>query len=227
MIFSIAGLIIISPLFLFIMLILSVTGEKEIFYLQERMGFLNRPFGIIKFASMLKNSMNMGKKTVTLRNDFRITSVGKFLRISKLNEIPQILNVVKGDMSLVGPRPLLIQSYYKYHPDVQKIIYQNRPGITGLGSLVFRDEEKLVSTYHKTGRDPLEYYKLYIYPYKGALETWYFHHISFWTDSTILLLTILSLFFKNSALVYKVFKTIPQKPKELSLAWIQSLDQQI
>lgn len=170
---------------------------------------------------MLKNSPNMGNKTVTVRNDPRITKIGQFLRFTKINELPQILNVLKGEMSLVGPRPLLVTSFHKYTPEVQKVIYQNKPGITGIGSLVFRDEEKLVTAYKKLGKDPLDYYREHIYPYKGALESWYYNNISFWTDVRILSLTFWSVLNSDSQLVFKVFKNLPPKPEELSVTWIE------
>lgn len=220
---SIIGLFIISPIFLIIMLILKFTGEGEIFYLQERIGLNNKPFFIYKFATMLKNSPNLGNKTVTVRNDPRITKAGKILRMTKINELPQILNVIKGDMALVGPRPLLDTSVKKYSLDVQEVIYKNRPGITGVGSLIFRDEELLVSTYKELGKDPMEYYKSYIYPYKGELEKWYYYNGSFIVDFKILFLTFWSLINKNSLLVFKTLKGLPIKPESLTVAGIQKL----
>lgn len=168
--FSLIGLILISPFFLIIILVLKFTGEGEVFYRQERVGYKNKLFGILKFATMLKNSPNIGNKTITMRNDPRVTSMGRFLRKSKINELPQIWNVLIGEMSFVGPRPLLVTSVAKYSKDVQVVIYQNRPGVTGIGSLVFRDEEKLVSHVTLLGGDPMQYYRDQIYPYKGALE---------------------------------------------------------
>src|SRR5690554_3219584 len=141
--FSLIGLLLISPLFLVVMILLKVTGEREVFYLQERIGLNNKPFYIYKFATMLKDSVNMGHGGLTVRNDPRITKVGRILRITKINELPQIFNVVKGDMALVGPRPILAKSFNNYTPEVQCVIYKNRPGITGIGSLIFRDEELL------------------------------------------------------------------------------------
>lgn len=220
---SIIGLFIISPIFLIIMLILKFTGEGEIFYLQERIGLNNKPFFIYKFATMLKNSPNLGNKTVTVRNDPRITKAGKILRMTKINELPQILNVIKGDMALVGPRPLLDTSVKKYSLDVQEVIYKNRPGITGVGSLIFRDEELLVSTYKELGKDPMEYYKSYIYPYKGELEKWYYYNGSFIVDFKILFLTFWSLINKNSLLVFKTLKGLPIKPESLTVTGIQKL----
>jgi len=202
---------------------LKFTAEGEIFYLQERMGLHNKLFKIYKFATMLKDSPNLGDKTLTVRNDPRITKVGQFLRITKINELPQILNVIKGDMSLVGPRPLLPKSFEKYTVAVQNVIYKNRPGITGLGSLVFRDEELLVTKYKELGKDPIEYYKTYIYPHKGALEEWHFYNCSILVDIKILFLTFWSLLNPTSQLVYRTLKNLPLKPDSLTVAGIQKL----
>jgi lipopolysaccharide/colanic/teichoic acid biosynthesis glycosyltransferase len=220
--FSLLGLFILSPILIPILILLKLTGEGEVFYRQERIGYKNKPFGILKFATMLKDSANIGSGLVTTRNDTRITPMGKFLRMSKINELPQLWNVFAGDMSFVGPRPLPKSSVAKYSDDVQSILYDNRPGITGIGSLVFRDEEKLVSAFKdKTGRDPLEYYRSYIYPYKGALETWYHQHISFKADIAILFLTFWSIVRSKSNLVYHWFKTLPKKPIELNVDFIK------
>jgi lipopolysaccharide/colanic/teichoic acid biosynthesis glycosyltransferase len=216
------GLLLLAPLLLPVVLLLRLTGEGEVWYFQERMGYRTRPFSIWKFATMLKNSPNMGNKTVTVRNDPRITPMGHFLRKSKINELPQIINVLLGHMSLVGPRPLLVSSFYKYAPEVQAVIYTNRPGITGIGSLVFRDEEKLVSAYKQAGGDPLDYYREHIYPYKGALERWYHAHQSFGVDLCILFLTFWSVVFASSQLVFKVFPSLPPKPSTLSTDWIKA-----
>lgn len=209
------------PFFILVMILLKLTGEGEVFYRQSRIGYKNNRFGILKFATMLKDSVNMGGGMVTVRNDPRITPLGGFLRKYKINELPQLWNVLAGDMSFVGPRPLPQSSVIKFEADVQSILYQNRPGITGIGSLVFRDEEKLITAWKKAGKDPLEYYKKYIYPYKGALETWYIHNISFSTDMKILVLTFWSIVKSESGLVYKWFTKIPPKPDELHVKWIQ------
>lgn len=220
-IFSGFGLVLLLPIFVPIILLLKLTGEGEIFYRQQRVGYKNKIFGILKFATMKKDSANIGSGLVTVRNDPRITPLGSFLRISKMNELPQIINVLIGDMSLVGPRPLPESSVAKYSPDVKAKLYQNRPGITGIGSLLFRDEEKLVTAYKNQGKDPLDYYRAHIYPYKGALELWYYDHISFSTDLAILFLTFWSVVKSDSQLVYKIFKSLPEKPNELSVSWIE------
>ena len=142
---SLIVLIILSPLLIPIIIILRFTGEGYVFYYQQRIGYRNTYFNIIKFATMLKNSPNMGTGTITLRNDPRLLPMGKFLRKSKINELPQILNVLKGDMSLVGPRPLVDKTYNAYPETIRYKVYDSIPGITGIGSVVFRDEEALIS----------------------------------------------------------------------------------
>jgi len=115
------------------------------------------------------NSLKMGTGFITLRNDPRVTPVGKFLRITKLNELPQLLNVVKGDMSLVGPRPLVDKTFNAYPEAIRFKVYDSKPGITGIGSVVFRDEESMISA---SKLPPHEFYEKVIAPYKGALEIW-------------------------------------------------------
>lgn len=220
---ALIGLLIIAPIFVVVVIMLKLTGEGEIFYLQERIGLNNKPFFIYKFATMLKDSANLGNQSLTVRNDPRITKVGKVLRITKINELPQILNVIKGDMALVGPRPLLKKGFQNYKAEVQSIIYTKRPGITGIGSIVFRDEELLVTTYKDLGKNPSEYYKTYIFPYKGVLEYWYAQNSSLVVDFKILFLTFWSLVNSDSQLVYKAFKNLPPKPESLTVAGIQNL----
>jgi lipopolysaccharide/colanic/teichoic acid biosynthesis glycosyltransferase len=214
--FSLVGLVLLTPFFIPIILILKFTGEGEVFYLQKRMGKNNTLFNIYKYATMLKDSPNIGTGNHTVRNDPRVTKFGRLLRISKLNELPQILNVLFGSMSIVGPRPLVEKSFYKYSEEVQNIIYKNKPGITGLGSVVFRDEENLVTAYNDIGGDTYEYYRMYIFPYKGQLETWYFNNISFIVDLKIIYLTFWSIFDSKSDLVQTWFSDIPRKPEMLT-----------
>ena len=103
------ALIFLSPLLLPIIIILKLTGEGEVFFMQERIGRNGRLFKLIKFATMLKNSPNLGTGTVTMKHDPRILPVGKFLRKTKINELPQLLNILLGDMSVVGPRLLQLK----------------------------------------------------------------------------------------------------------------------
>jgi lipopolysaccharide/colanic/teichoic acid biosynthesis glycosyltransferase len=198
------ALLLLSPILIPSMIILLFTGEREVFYFQKRVGYKNKLFDIWKFATMLKNSPSIGTGEITLRNDPRVTSFGKLLRITKLNELPQIINVFKGDMSIVGPRPLMQVSVQLYPEEIRSKIYNCKPGITGIGSLIFRDEEKMVSD----AADPKAMYAT-IYPYKGQLEMWYQKNRSLYTDFMIIFLTAWSILFPKNQLVGKVFKDLP------------------
>lgn len=207
-VFSLVALIILLPLFIPIIILLLLTGEHEIFFRQDRVGFHNEIFRIWKFATMLKNSPNMGSGDVTTRNDPRVTKMGQFLRISKLNELPQLINILTGDMSFVGPRPLMKAGFDRYSDEMKSKVYQVKPGLTGIGSIVFRDEELIIT--HST-LPPHECYRQVILPYKGAVEVWYQKHVSFYTDCMILFLTGWYIIFSNSKLVYKVFPSLPRR----------------
>lgn len=204
---AVTALLVLSPIFIISIITLALTGEREIFYFQKRVGYKNRLFNIWKFATMLKNSPNIGTGEITLRNDPRVTKFGKLLRISKINELPQIINVLKGDMSIVGPRPLMEVSFKLYPNEVQQIIYNCKPGITGIGSLIFRDEEKLVSD----AAVPKAMYAA-IYPYKGQLELWYQKNASIYTDFMIVFLTAWAIVFPKNQLIHKTFKNLPVRP---------------
>ncbi|HMI78255.1 MAG TPA: sugar transferase [Ferruginibacter sp.] len=201
------ALILLSPLLIPSIIILLFTGEREVFYFQKRVGYKNRLFDIWKFATMMKNSPNIGTGEITLRNDPRVTKFGRILRMTKINELPQIINVFRGDMSIVGPRPLMEVSFKLYPQEIQNVIYNCKPGMTGIGSLIFRDEEKIVSD----AADPQAMYAA-IYPYKGALELWYQKHASLYTDFMIIFLTAWSIVSPKNELIYKIFKDLPARP---------------
>ena len=207
--FSILAIILLLPLFIPITLLLLLTAEGQVLYFQERLGYKNKPFQIWKFATMLKNSLQMGSGTITLKNDFRVTRVGKFLRKTKINELPQIVNILKGDISFVGPRPLILSSFEVYPESIQSNIYNVKPGLTGIGSIIFRDEESLLSAIKD--EEPHVYYKRVIAPYKGDLELWYQKNRSLLTDFKILFITAWVVLFPSNLLVYKVFKDIPPR----------------
>ncbi|MDB5231146.1 MAG: lipid carrier : UDP-N-acetylgalactosaminyltransferase, partial [Chitinophagaceae bacterium] len=130
---------------------------------------------------------------------------GRVLRITKINEIPQIFNVLLGDMSFVGPRPLLEESFNRYPDNVKTNIYLSKPGITGIGSLIFRDEEKNIS---ESDMPPHEYYSKFISPIKGRAELWYLENKSLKTDLLIIGLTIWILIFPTSKAMFRVFRNL-------------------
>lgn len=209
---SAIALILLSPLFIVISLLLLFTGEHYVFYFQQRIGLKNKPFDIWKFATMLKNSPNMGTGTITLRKDPRVLPCGAFLRKTKINELPQIINVFIGNMSVVGPRPLTANHFNTYSQDVKEVLYHIKPGITGIGSIVFRDEERLISA---SDLPPAEFYAKYISPYKGELEKWYYNNRSLGVDIKLIFLTAWVIVKPESNLPFRWLKGLPERPEYL------------
>jgi lipopolysaccharide/colanic/teichoic acid biosynthesis glycosyltransferase len=207
-VFSIVALAILSPILVPIAVLLLCTGEHYVFYFQKRLGYKNTYFNICKFATMLKNSPNMGTGSITLRNDPRLLPLGKFLRKTKINELPQIINVLLGHMSFVGPRPLVDRTFNAYPEHLRNKVYNSVPGITGAGSVFFRDEEELISN---SNIPPHEFYEAVVAPYKGELEMWYNKNKSFYVDFMLLLLTVWVVIFPKSKLMFTIFKDLPVK----------------
>lgn len=208
-VFSLTGLAILLPLFLIIALLLRFTGEGYVFYRQTRVGYRNQTFRIWKFATMLKDSPNMAGGLITTKRDPRLTPLGGFLRTTKINELPQLINILVGEMSFVGPRPVMKASFDAYPDEVREVIYNVKPGLTGVGSVVFRDEETMITRVKESGGDTWTFYKEQIYPYKGKLEHWYQQNQSFKTDFFILFLTFWYIVSPGSKMVNKVFPDLP------------------
>jgi len=189
------GLTVLMPLLLLLVVLLKLTGEGKVFYRQERMGFQQNPFFILKFATMLENSPSMGSGDITLRDDPRVLPIGRLLRKTKINELPQLWNVLTGDMSLVGPRPLTPRQFELYPSLIKTQLATVRPGITGLGSIAFRDEEQWLIK----EKNPQDFYTLKILPRKGALEAWYCSNQNFALDAVIMIFTVLIVFVPASS----------------------------
>ena len=204
------SLVVLSPLLIIVSLILKFTGEGEVFYLQDRLGYLNSEFKIIKFATMLKNSPNLGTGSITLRDDPRVLPIGRFLRKSKINELPQIINVIKGEMTMVGPRPQMKADFEKFPTELRDDIFKSKPGITGIGSIFFRDEEKWISNF---SGDKHQFYMEKIAPYKTKLELWYLKNKSTLVDLKIIFLTFWIIILPNSKMLEKVFRDLPNPPE--------------
>lgn len=205
------AILVLSPLLVPVMIILKCTGEHDIFYGQKRIGYKNQYFKIWKFATMLRNSPNMTGGLHTTHGDPRVLPFGKFLRITKINELPQLFNIFLGDMSVVGPRPLVDKTFEPYSEEVKAKIYNVKPGLTGIGSVVFRDEETLLTECEKKGMTIDEVYAKVVSPYKGALEMWYQDHIGFWTDCWLIFLTAWVIVFPKSELMNTIFKDLPKR----------------
>ena len=207
-ILALLALIVLLPIFIPVTIGLLVTGEHNVFYFQERIGYKNKRFYIWKFATMLKNSPNMSGGVHTTRKDPRILPMGTFLRKTKINELPQLINILKGEMSIIGPRPIVDKTFDPYPEHVKKSIYNAKPGLSGIGSIIFRDEEKLLS---ETKMNPANFYKEFISPYKGELEMWYQKNLSFKIDILLIFLTVWVIVFSKSELPYRLFKDLPKR----------------
>lgn len=205
------GLLVLSPLLVPIAIALRLTGEGEVFFIQQRVGRGGQPFGLYKFATMLKNSPNLGTGTVTVKNDPRVLPLGRFLRKTKINELPQLLNIFKGDMSIIGPRPQTRRCFDAFPARSQAEIIKVRPGLSGIGSIVFRDEEELMHA----SKEPERFYDQVIMPYKGALEEWYVAHQGLWTYLAAIFVTAWVVLFPESRLAWRVFPQLPAVPAEL------------
>jgi len=205
------AIIILSPLLIPVIIGLKLTGEGYVLYKQERIGYKNKQFLIWKFATMLKDSANMAGGIMTTEKDPRITPMGGFLRKSKINELPQLFNILFGHMSVVGPRPVMKVSFEAYPEKIQKVIYNAKPGLTGIGSIIFRDEEKLITDVKNNGGDLWELYKGEIYPFKGELEIWYQKNKSFILDLKVIFVTAWVIFNPSSKIYDKFFKGLPKR----------------
>lgn len=211
LIFSSIALLILSPVFIPVIIALRFTGEGEIFFFQDRIGKDGKVFSLIKFATMLKNSANIGTGTVTIKNDPRVLPFGKFLRKTKINELPQLLNIFFGDMSIIGPRPLTFQTFSAYPQNTQKIIKQVRPGLSGIGSIIFRDEEEIM---HGSNAS-IDFYNKVIAPYKGSLEEWFVANKGILIYFLAIFITVWAVFIPKTRIAWIIFKTLPEPPCEL------------
>ena len=213
-IFSGLTLVILSPLLVLIVIVLRLTGEGEIFFLQERIGQHGKKFKLYKFATMLKKSPNLLTGTVTVKSDPRILPVGQFLRKTKINELPQLLNILFGHMSVIGPRPLTKQTFSSYDERTRLIINQVRPGLSGVGSIIFRAEEDILSGESSS----VEFYSKVIAPYKGALENWYVENQSLYIYFSAIFITVWVVLLPKSAIAWRTFSNLPVPPDSLRVA---------
>ena len=214
LIFASIAIVLLSPILIPIPILLLLTGEHKIFYKQTRVGRKGHLFSLLKFATMLENSPNLPGGDITSGNDPRVLPFGRFLRKTKINEMPQLFNVLLGDISIVGPRPLTPKNFSFYSDDIQDIIKKLRPGLTGIGSIVFRDEEEVLA---KSLKQPVECYKEDISPYKGELEKWFYNNNSLITYFMIIFVTAHAVLFPKSRVVWKIFIDLPKPNNNLGL----------
>lgn len=187
--FSFVGLIILAPLFIAISVWIKIDSQGSIFFRQIRVGKFGKEFKIIKFRTMVENAESLGKQ-ITVSNDSRITTSGSFLRKYKLDELPQLFNVLKGEMSLVGPRPE-VPKYVCLYTSEQRQILSVLPGITDLASIKFRNENEILAQ----AFDPEKVYIEQIMPNKLELNQAYICQSSILFDLYLILETLRRLIF--------------------------------
>ena len=182
-VFSIVGLVVLSPILLTVALLVKLTSRGPVFYRGVRTGLHGKPFRIYKFRSMIVDAEKVGG-TTTADRDPRITRVGHFLRKFKIDEFPQLLNVLKGEMSFVGPRPEVAE-YTDSYTDEEKMILSVKPGITDFSSIEFHDLQA-----HLGAQNAEQFFRNHILKTKNQLRIKYVREKSFWIDMKILFVTM-------------------------------------
>ncbi|WP_066890630.1 sugar transferase [Clostridium nigeriense] len=182
---SLIGCIILIPVFIIISILIKFDSRGPILFKQKRVGQDGKVFEILKYRTMIVDAEKIGKQ-ITVGNDSRITKVGKFLRKYKLDELPQLFNVLKGDMSLVGPRPE-VPKYVKLYNESEREVLKVKPGITDFASIEYRDENEILGTVE----NPEEYYINVIMKHKLQLNLKYISKNNIFLDIKIILKTLL------------------------------------
>ncbi len=189
LVFVIPGLIVLSPVFVIISLLIKLKDGGKVLFKQTRVGKNGKHFKVLKFRTMVINAEQLGDK-VTTGNDPRITPVGAVLRKYKFDELPQLFNVLKGEMSLVGPRPE-VPEYVEFYPEeTKKIVLSVQPGITDIASIKFVNENELLTD----SKDPVADYKNKVLPIKLAYNVDYVNERSLWMDFSLILKTVAAIF---------------------------------
>ncbi len=209
---SLVALVAFSPLVVLVAIALRFSGEGEVFYRQVRIGKGGREFVLLKFATMIKNSPAVGAGELTLPDDPRVLPLGRILRKTKLNELPQLLNIVVGDLSVIGPRPQTRRYYDCYAAADRVWIDTIRPGLSGVGSILFRDEEALLANV----ADPVTFDEQVITPYKGQVEHWFAVNQSVSLYFELIIITVLVVLWPSSGLRQRLLRRVPAPSGALS-----------
>lgn len=195
-IISFLGVVLLIPILFVISLLIKVTSEGPIFYKQNRVGLKGKLFLIWKFRTMYINSESIGLPITIGDRDPRVTHFGFLLRKFKLDELPQLFNVLKGEMSLVGPRPE-VEKYVMYYSDKQRKVLDVKPGITDMASIVFKNENEILSKFNQ----PEDIYIKEIMPQKIELNMSYINNRNVFLYFKIIVLTLKAIFFKNNSYI--------------------------
>jgi lipopolysaccharide/colanic/teichoic acid biosynthesis glycosyltransferase len=205
------AIIILFPFMIPVMIGLKFTGEHYIFYGQTRVGRYGKDFKLLKFATMLKDSPSLPGGLYTSVNDPRMLPMGRLLRKTKINELPQLINIFIGQMSIVGYRPTVRKHYDAYSDDVKQKLHNLRPGLTGIGSIIFRNEEEILQLF-----EDKKYFNVKIInPYKGILECCYADHNIIINYFKIIFFTAITVLNSNPSIWKKAFPNLPPVPPGL------------
>ena len=207
--FALIAITLLLPLFMAVSLVLLIFDQHQVFFFQDRIGQYGKKISIIKFVTMKPGSELLSGHTIN--NDPRVTRIGRFLRQTKINELTQLLNVLKGEMTLIGYRPLVEETFVHYAPEVKQALWFMKPGLSGIGSIIFRDEEKLIS--NQKGLNT--FYIEVITRYKGDLELWHSKNLSIRNYFILIILTIYSVIKNDNRMLYKIFNDLPKPPDDL------------
>lgn len=197
---SIFAIMFLMPFFVIIMILLRFSGEGEIFFFQKRVGENGIFFNVIKFATMLKDSPNIGTGTITIDKDPRILPIGHFLRKSKINELPQLINIFMGDMSFIGQRPQAERCYNAFSEDFKQVYIKHKPGLSSLASVYYIDEENMLASQ----KNPMDYYDNTIAPHKEVLDSWFLENLSLGLYIKTFIATILCILGLNKITAMKI-----------------------
>lgn len=213
LVLSSIAILILFPFMIPVVIILKLTGEHDVFYVQPRVGRYGKDFNVLKFVTMVRGSETKEGGELTQKNDRRVLPFGRFLRKTKINELPQLLNVFVGQMSFVGPRPQPRRHYELYSAAVREAIAPLRPGLTGLGSMIFRNEDAILDAIEG---DRTVFHDTVIAPYKGRLEQWYVPHSGWRSYFLLIALTVVKLVRPGDSKIWHFFyHDIPSPPAEL------------
>ena len=211
LVIAMVSIFVAAPVFLAAAQILAVTYPHRIFFVQRRVGRHEELFGLIKFVTMVPGAEHMPGGSITHTRDPRISRVGRTLRRTKINELPQLWNVLRGHMSIVGPRPVTQAGHMKYGESGRRKLSQMAPGITGIGSIMLFNEEELISA---IPGDPHQYHDEVIKPYKVELEHWFFRHQSIGLYLQVIVCTLLTLLHGRPT-VRPSWRDLPLAPQRL------------
>ena len=208
--FSSIAILVLFPFMVPIIIALKLSGEHYVFYRQQRTGRHGKEFGLLN-STMLLDSPNLPGGLYTDKNDPRMLPMGKFLRKTKINELPQLINIFLGQMSVVGYRPTVRQHFEGYPEAAKRKLYDAKPGLTGIGSIVFRNEEEILHNF----RDKKSFHQNSIAPYKAELECWYVDHSRILNYFKLIILTAEAILNPSSSAWQRWFKDLPPIPSEL------------